>query len=33
MENQCQHLTYVQLNELLKILQKTEYFSYGTLDT
>ena len=33
MENQCQHLTYVQLNELLKLLQKPEDVSDGTIDT
>ena len=33
MENQCQHLTMTQRNELLKLLQKFEEFFYGTLDT
>ena len=33
MENQCQHLTVTQRNELLKLLQKFEEFFDGTLDT
>ena len=33
MENQCQHLTVTQRNELLKLLQKFEEFFYGTLGT
>ena len=33
MENQCQHLTMPQRNELLKLLQKFEEFFYGTLGT
>ena len=33
MENQCQHLTMTQRNELLKLLQKFEELFYGTIDT
>ena len=33
MDNQCQHMTELQRNALLKILQNIEYFFYGTLDT
>ena len=33
MKNQCQHLTETQGNELLKWLQKSEYFSDRTLVT
>ena len=33
MENQCQHLTMTQRNELLKLLQKFEELFYGTLGT
>ena len=33
MENQCQHLTMTQRNELLKLLQKFEELSDGTLYT
>ena len=33
MENQCQHLTKVQGNELLKLLEKIEELLYGTLVT
>ena len=33
MENQCQHLTTTQRNELLKLLQKFEKFFDGTLGT
>ena len=33
MENQCQHLTMTQCNELLKLLQKFEEFFDGTLGT
>ena len=33
MENQCQHLTTTQHNELLKLLQKSEEFFDGTLGT
>ena len=33
MENQCQHLTMTQRNELLKLLQNFEEFFDGTLDT
>ena len=33
MENQCQHLTMTQLNELLKLLQKLEESFNGTLGT
>ena len=33
MENQCQHLTVTQRNELLKLLQKFEDFFDGTLGT
>ena len=32
-KNQCQHLTEVQHNELLKLLQKSEEFFDGTLGT
>ena len=31
MENQCQHLTMTQRNELLKLLQKFEELFNGTL--
>ena len=33
MENQCQHSTMTQRNELLKLLQKFREFFYGTLST
>ena len=33
MENQCQHLTMTQCNELLKLLQKSEELFDGTLGT
>ena len=33
MENQCQHLTMTQRNELLKLLQKFEELFDGTLGT
>ena len=33
MENQCQHLTMTQRNELLKLLQKSEELFDGTLGT
>ena len=33
MENQCQHLTMAQCNELLKLLQKVEELFDGTLGT
>ena len=33
MENQCQHMTEVQRNEFLKLLQKIEEFFNGTLVT
>ena len=33
MEDQSQHLKEVQLNELLKLLQRLEFFSDGTLGT
>ena len=33
MENQCQHLTMTQRNELLKLLQNCEELFDGTLDT
>ena len=33
MENQCQHLTMIQLNELRKLLQKFEDLFNGTLGT
>ena len=33
MENQCQHLTITQRNELLRLLQKFEDFFDGTLGT
>ena len=33
MENQCQHLTMTQRNELIKLLQKFEELFDGTLGT
>ena len=33
METQCQHLTMIQRNELLKLLQKFEELFDGTLGT
>ena len=33
METQCQHLTMTQPTELLKLLQRFEEFSDGTLGT
>ena len=33
MENQCQHLTMIQRNELLQLLQKFEELFNGTLAT
>ena len=33
MENQCQHLTMTQRNELLKLLQRSEELFNGTLGT
>ena len=33
MENQCQHLTMTQRNELLKLFKKIEEFFDGTLGT
>ena len=33
MENQCQHLTMTQRNELQKLLQKFEEFFDGTIGT
>ena len=33
MENQCQHLTTTQRNELLKLLQKSKELFDGTLGT
>ena len=33
METKCQHITITQCNEMLKLLQKLEDFSNGTLST